>query len=361
MNKASVLFILYTALFITMACHSDSEKDVPVIKVRFSGQGINTPFYMSQFIDSVQRITIPDDGVTIAQPSRLRYCRKQYYLVDAKDQTLYILNENGNVVQTICHRGRAENEYVSLADYDINEINGEISIYDESGNKMLVYAENGRFIRSYKLNATLEVYRDFVVLNNGDYLSFTPDFNHDPEGERGFWLTDSLGNPKRQLDKMDEQYRYVQYRLLGYFSKMSDGKIGFLGVEDKDVIYHITPEGSPYIAYKLDYERKMSKKTLTTQLTPQSAPSYAYMKYWYAETDNWIVISTISMNPAGHALIFYDKNADKEHLCVNDNDLVDDMKAEVFGATAAVDRLVGIHYPDNSTILNPEIVVAYLK
>ena len=301
MNKASVLFILYTALFITMACHSDSEKDVPVINVRFSGQGINTPFYMSQFIDSVQRITIPDDGVTIAQPSRLRYCRKQYYLVDAKDQTLYILNENGNVVQTICHRGRAENEYVSLADYDINEINGEISIYDESGNKMLVYAENGRFIRSYKLNATLEVYRDFVVLNNGDYLSFTPDFNHDPEGERGFWLTDSLGNPKRQLDKMDEQ------------------------------------------------------------LTPQSAPSYAYMKYWYAETDNWIVISTISMNPAGHALIVYDKNADKEHLCVNDNDLVDDMKAEVFGATAAVDRLVGIHYPDNSTILNPEIVVAYLK
>ena len=73
MNKASVLFILYTALFITMACHSDSEKDVPVINVRFSGQGINTPFYMSQFIDSVQRITIPDDGVTIAQPSRLRY------------------------------------------------------------------------------------------------------------------------------------------------------------------------------------------------------------------------------------------------------------------------------------------------
>lgn len=349
------LFLLFCA-----GCKktADSHSDYPEIEVRFKGKGINTPLRLSDFIDSVKRIRISDE-ILIEQPKSGKYCNGLYYLADGKTHSIVMVNEEGEIVGQISRRGRARDEYTSLFDFDVNPRTGEISIYDQPGNKMVVYSSTGEYVRSFKM----EVYRDFAVMDNGDYLCYFPDYSEysDP-GTRGLWLLDSVGEHKANILPMDDEFKHDAYKKHGYFCRMSNGSIRLLGVEDTDCLYDIDSLGNVRVACQLRYTPQMSASTRNTKPRAWSESSdYSYMKYWHAETDRWLFILSLSDNPSAGAFVVYDKINDKEYLCLNDADLINDVEAIVMETAAAPDRLFGLHYFEDSDSLNPEIVVAYLK
>lgn len=357
-------YLIFVSLFLFLLSSAgckkvtDNTSDYPEIQVRFKGKGINTPFRLSDMIDSVKRIRIPDE-VLIEQPKSGKYCNGLYYLADGKTHSLVMVNESGDIVGQISRRGRARDEYTSLFDFDVNPRTDEISIYDQPGNKMIVYSSAGEHVRSFKMG----VCHDFAVMDNGDYLCYYPENDVDTTFHGGgLWLLDSIGNHKKQLLSIDEDYKFYIHRLHGYFCRLSNGSIRLLGVEDTDCLYDIDSLGDIRVAYQLRYTPQMSASTRNTEPTPKnSKDNYSYMKYWYAETDHWLLILSVSNNPTDEALVIYDKKNDREYLCLDNSDIVNDVVALVNETAAAPDRLFGLHYFEDSDSLNPEIVVAYLK
>ena len=358
------IIALSAFVLMTAGCRGQEESsDYPVIDIRFSGEGINTPVKVSTFIDSVQRLHI-QDGIHLERPVRIKYVNNHYYIVDRKDHSLLILDDDAGFVGRISRQGRASGEYLALTDFDVNPSNGEISIFDVGGHKMLVFTEDGELVRSFDLDKSLWVYRGFSVLEDGSYLAYVPDANTFPELDlkRGLWKVGPTGEIGKNLLSLDDEYRYVHIRQNGYFSRLGDGSFSLIGDEDRDCIFHITPDGDDVkIAYKLDFEKHMANDVLKSEPSPALGAVYEYRKYWFAETDRWLFVSCTQHNPSGSAFVLYDKAEEKEYLCINPRDMIDDIAAPVFEASPAGDRLVTLSYDPEGNGINPDIVVAFLK
>lgn len=355
-------FFLIVSLSIISCRQTKASDDIPVITVHFDGRGINTPMHLSHIIDSVRRVQISDE-VVLKTPVKVRYACNRYYIADKGNHSIVILDEEGHLVGTINRRGRSHDEYVTLKNYEINPSNGVISIYDESSHRLLFFSPEGDYLKTIELDRTMGIYRGFILLENSDYLAYYPDYSsRGSDYKRGLWLMDSSGCFKQQLLALDDNYKYHQGRVHDYFCRLEDGSISLIGEEDNNYIYQISADGTDiHVSAKIQFDKPMSSDVLQNIPTPETGEHLQYSKYWYAETDRWIFINCLRVHPSGNALVVYDKHENKEYLCLNPDDIIEDLFAPVLTGTPAENRLISLYYDENNNHLNPEIIVAYLK
>ena len=95
--------------------------------------------------------------------------------------------------KTIIYGNLCDDSHIYLHAFDINPSNGEISIFDQSGSKMLVFDANGEYVRSFKIDDLQDVVRSFCVLANGDDVFYNPVRKPDSSIRTGAWLVDCSG------------------------------------------------------------------------------------------------------------------------------------------------------------------------
>ena len=148
------------------------------IQVEF-GKSINVPFSMSQFVDTVRYQQI-DSAYTIGHISEVKMAGGCFYICDKHEGIIYKVSQQGKVLLRLANKGRARNEYYNLSDVDVNRKTGEIHVWDAVSHRFIVYSGDGTFVKDVPCN---DVVRDFAVMDDGDYLIYTPDFNK--ESRRG--------------------------------------------------------------------------------------------------------------------------------------------------------------------------------
>lgn len=362
MNKTSIEIILvFLILFCSVSCSERGEGPITTFTIRLDKEEYPS-VAVSDLVSSVEHIRISGVPADFSPSERVIYSRGKYYLTDRNDASVIILNAAGEMLQTINRRGRKTDEYVSLSDYDVNPSNGEISVYDATSSKILVYSEKGEFLRRILFDRETEWPRSFVSLEDGGYLCYLPEYDYPgigPVPRRGLWRTDDSGEFMDYLLTFVDDYKFVQFRTTGYFSRMSDGTISLVGEEDKDYIYHISPDGmSLEPAYHFCFDRKIPTRLLKRNPEDLSLSDRFYYKYWFRETDGWILLTTIFIPENTACYFFYNKRIQKAYVVTDKNELIDDMGINGLGMNAAPDRLMKTDYNETGF---PEIVVAYLK
>lgn len=354
----------YVLVFIILLCASCAEKndDVLTFDISFDKQRDTETLHSSELVSSVRHIRINNVDKWFNPCEKIKYVGGLYYLVNRKDASIVIVDEEGNVLHCLNKRGRKNDEYVSLSDFDVNPANGDICIYDESSAKVLVYSVKGSLIRSFRLDSSIEWYRGFSVLEDGGYLCYLPDYNR-PDGgvkpRRGLWRADEKGVFQDYLLTFDEDFKLVQFRTTGYFCRLSDGTICLIGEEDKDHVYHITPDGKTLsVAYRFRYDRKIPSSTLKRDTQELSASDSFYYKFLFRETDNWLFLVSLSFPDNKYSYLIYDKRKNKEYqMTSNNNDISGDLWVGALGTNAASDRMMRIEEEDDAV----NIVVTYLR
>jgi len=149
--------------------------------------------------------------------------------------TLFFFNRKGKYLGKFCRQGNGFGNYRSIARFDILPSAREFTILDNQSDALLVYSFEGRYLRRIPLE---DYVTDFAVLPNGDYLLTNPIKYPKKDYRRGLWQVDSAGHFKKQVVTYDENFLHVSINN-PYLNHISRDVIGFMGVEDTDLFYHL--------------------------------------------------------------------------------------------------------------------------
>ena len=369
MKKISLYIILLFYLSLSSSCAVQDDK-VLNIEMLFKVDGYNVPFRASQIVTRSRYIAL-DDTVQIGAITDVRYSRNNYSV--SERNRLCVFDSTGHYSFSIDACGRAENEYISLDAFDVNHRNGEISILDLIGSRILVFSGDGIFLRSFNLDTMIDLPRRICSLDDGHYIFYNPLRLADLDSLRvGAWLVDSVGRFEKELFSPDEDYRYggyVPYQRV--FNRLGDGTISLMGGEDHDYIYHITQGGECSVAYKLRCDLTIPKEYLTKQNLSKSERNdpNCYAKFALFETDSLVIV--MAFNSQKTIWIYYDKRSGTEYIVDSNDDVVEENGFSALCGNCAHDRLINVYYPGTDESIdaqlgassgsNPYLVISFMK
>lgn len=310
-----------------------AEADVQTWEVNFKNRsfGENLPLRLSDILDTVYQIPLEEKDCQIGIVKDIKHFRGQFYILH--DNVLSVFDRNGHYLRDIGQRGRAANEYYLISFFDVHPVNGQISLYDATARKIRRYSENGIWQTNVDVK---DVIRDMAVLDNGDYVFYTPDYMKG--NRRGLWQTDSMGVFKRQCISIDEDFLYggIYPR---YFCRIDSLTLGLMGGEDRNEIYHITTDTVRAIwRVSVDIKIPTSLKSRPI-LNFNNYPGKVYTKNNYLETKDIVYLVVSDMRHP--RLVIYHKTDGVLRVLEDDKDVIADMPVAVLGFSCE-DALIGM-------------------
>lgn len=333
-------FCLFLIAVLTVSCAGRCdrpvESDAKVFKVNFKRDNKSDKIRMSDIFESVTYVHLDDaDGeACIGEVSRIRVTDAGIFVSDRLSQAVYMFDSLGRFIRRYKHHGRGPQEYVVLSGFDVCGKNGNISVYDGARNCMCVYSSDDRFLYEFRIN---DIPRDFAVLDNGDYLFYTPDYMRGVN--RGLWQTDSLGVLKKQLVVISDDFKFYSGIHEQYFQHMGD-KVIVSVPDEKDALYRIDAD-TIHTAYELKMDidiPKYVKRSPVAELANHKGEVYTI--YNYFETNDWMTVTATDLLKT--IILFYDKSADKQYFVSTDEDIIQDMPHIGLICAATDESLIGL-------------------
>jgi len=265
-------------------------------------------FNYSNYLDSVLYIPLEtSENCLIGNVNDLHLANDMLF-VEADFKSVFVFDLNGKLLSKVSKIGRGHGEYGKLAWFDVNPTNNEISIYDVTSHRILVYSVDGDFIRQFTLE---HIPRDFCVLPNGNYLFYTPDYmeNH----YRGVWQTDPDGNYINQPLVLSGHAR-KDVAENHYLTHISNDVVGVMGPMGFENIYHITADTSE-IAYQIKASETIPDYVLKGDFEGSLFEQDFYQLLGYTETESLVTFYMTDMKK--NMLVKYDKKTGKVYTNEN--------------------------------------------
>ena len=318
------------------------------IPIELKGPAQSTGISLYDMFEKPQIIQV-DPGEPLSYIYELKYVRGRYYLSDLYRRGIIVFDDSGQVLLKLFKKGRAEYEYLSMECFDVNPANREINIYDINRRRIVVYSESGEYLRSIFLGEHVRIFNDFAVREDGSflvYIAFGPS-----EEPRGLVAVTADGTFSETLAPLDDDFRhtlvYVPYQ---NFHRLSDGTLTLRGEQDKNEIYHVSPDGTLTIPFHLSFDVVLTKETRAT-VRPSKGPDY-YNVPQYFETDHWLGFRVVYQEK--FSIFYYDK--DTGQLYSGRSSETGTMKGLIekdehdptITEFSAGDRLMHVYNPSNS-------------
>ena len=311
MNKIVSLFFI----ILLLSC-SNKNEDSPIKHIYIDyGKESNEIFKSSQMVDSMYYIVL-DSSFLLGDIDEIKVINEMYYFIDKHNGTISKFDNTGKFISSFRKAGHSRSEYITMEDADIS-CRGEFHVYDGAIDRILRYSSSGDYISGFDLE---DIARDFAVLDNGDYLFYTPDYQIGAHS--GLWTTDSTGKYKKQLISVDEGFGYALI-LPTYINRYNQNMYGIMGGEDKDNFYMV---GSDTVATTLhvDFNIKIPRR-LQYEL-PIDLENYIgqiYAKYSYIESNRWIVFTCTDFDKT--ITCYYDKKNNECYRVTSPDNYIDDL------------------------------------
>lgn len=159
-------------------------------------------------------------------------------IIVRSNETLFFFNRQGEYLGRFCRQGNGSGNYRTIARFDIQPSTGELIIFDNQSSALVIYGFDGTYHRKVPM---ADYVTDFAVLPNGDFLLTNPIHYRGKEYRRGLWQVDAQGRFKKQIVTYDENFLHVSINN-PYLNHISPDVIGFMGVEDNDLFYHLADD-----------------------------------------------------------------------------------------------------------------------
>ena len=100
----------------------------------------------------------------MAQIDKVLVHKKTIYLLDARQNIVFVFNDNGNFLFKINQKGRGPEEYNFLNDININPYEQTLELLDPMGN-LLTFDTTGKFIAKVSLPKEIPAYHKFGYID----------------------------------------------------------------------------------------------------------------------------------------------------------------------------------------------------
>ncbi len=307
--------IAFFIILVFFSCSNRSkETSIKQIYCSFAEESSDI-FKTSQLIDSIYYIVL-DSTFQLGNIDEVKVVNDIFYCIDKHNGTISKVSQEGKFIGSFNKSGHAKSEYVAMEDADISQ-NEEFHVYDGALDRILRYSKFGDFIGAFDLD---DIARDFAVLDNGDYLFYTPDYQMGSHS--GLWKTDSTGKFKEQLISVDEGFNYGIV-LPSYINKYDQDLYGIIGGEDKDNIYMVNSDTIKtilHINFNIEIPKRMQNEM---PIDVENYKGQIYFKHSYLESNRWIIFASSDFDKT--ITCYYDKKDDKCYKIASPDNYVDDM------------------------------------
>lgn len=339
MMKSYLLYILLLSTVCCISCQdngvAETHPDTVVIPVKFKSKNKSGKIRMSDIFESVTYVHLDEaDGeALIGNIGDIRITEAGIFVSDAITNTVLLFNHTGKFIRRYNHRGRGHGEYVTMTGFDVCEQSGNLSIYDGATRRMCVYSGDDEFLYDIRID---DIPRDFAVLDNGDYVFYTPDYMK--HVRRGIWQTDSLGNFRRQVMAFDDEFKFNSGIHERYFHHLGD-QVHTVASENHNDLYRIAAD-TAFAAYRLDVDIKIPRAVKRNPIANMDNHiGSVYTICDYLETATWMKVSVSDLQSL--IMIFYNKTTGECHYIQTDDDIELDMPNVGVMMTSTEDAIIG--------------------
>lgn len=308
------IFYLFITALILSCCHKNEDGSVKQICISFK-EGSNDIFKSSQLIDSIYYIVL-DSTFLLGNIDEIKVVDNMFYFIDKHNGTISKFDIKGKFISSFKKSGHSKSEYITMEDADIS-CNGEFHVYDGAIGRILKYSSSGDFIGGFDLD---DIARDFAVLDNGDYIFYTPDYQIGAHS--GLWETDSIGKYKKQLISVDEGFGYALI-LPSYINKYNQKIYGIMGGEDKDNFYMVSSDtvvNTLHINFNIKIPKRFQNEF---PIDLENYRGQIYAKCYYIESNRWIVFTCTDFITTIQC--YYDKKNNVCYRLITPDNYIDDM------------------------------------
>lgn len=115
------------------------------------------------------------DETLMKEASKMIKFDNNYYILDNWQHIVFAFDSLGNFVNSTKQlKGNGPNEYVSLVDFDIDRVNGNLHILDVVSQKIRIYDNQMSFVNNYNVDKKLLPLQYFKYLKDDFYVFYCP-------------------------------------------------------------------------------------------------------------------------------------------------------------------------------------------
>lgn len=211
-------FIVWAFIIICLSgCRSNTERvdTADVETVEFEDLSAQSPFGFKDLVGSI-RIIHPDESATIGRISRIARYDSLLYVLDDLSGKVFVLSDNGTLINTIDRRGQGPGEYVTLSDIFVDEAESTLNILSRHDHKLLIFDILGR-----NLVKERQLPKAFCLMTKVEdgYLGYMSNYSENPTKPYNVWHLDENLNITDGFMKINPATESVANNSLCPFSK----------------------------------------------------------------------------------------------------------------------------------------------
>lgn len=204
---------------------------------------------IADYVDSCYYVPLETGAdVLINQIERVEYDMGLFFVLDSKQDAIFIFNEEGHFLRKISKKGKGPDEYYDLKDFFLNKQNKLIEICDRHRDRILCYDYNGKLITVKKFYFELA---SRFVFNGRQYFFHYEDLHSETVDCTVFDMSKEKVNympvfrPTRGVDK--------------FYSPMIGSQLAMSGNDIYSVflcnpnVYRLNETGVMEIAFSFDF------------------------------------------------------------------------------------------------------------
>lgn len=169
----SILFSFFLAvLFVAAGCGPNPQKQetgsLPVLDLGAAiSEQIPDTFTWNSVARRITYVPVSTSDDALFASARPVYIGDDYYcMTDRTTNTVFCTDKSGRVIHSFSHKGKGPGEYVTLTYVAVNPADSTISVFDQRGQKFIVYDLAGNLVREISLE---KKETDTPVLVTGRY------------------------------------------------------------------------------------------------------------------------------------------------------------------------------------------------
>lgn len=344
-----LLFFIFISFF---SCSHDTNTDV--INIDFS---LKKEYLLSNIVDSVKTIKLETSKDNLISRISAFYKDETFlFIVDKKQQTIFIFSDKGKYISKINAVGRGDGEYGRIGSICLNRYKKQLEIVDVFQKKILIYDYQGKFLNAKKYNENIAI-MSFCALKNGHYLFMHPmyDYHHNMD----VWEVDSLYRRVKVLKGHNSKYKYPLYSCA--VENRFENNVDFYNCFDNKM-YRVSKDTVDCL-YKFKLKQEISKDLVIKKdmnIEEYNKADLFYVNNRMSSLEKYCVLDFFS-NKRDRALVVLNKT-NKELIVIDsiNNDIDKNLPMSLDLFSYDKNAVCSFSFPENSED-NPVIQILYFN
>lgn len=302
-NKIILLGVCFPLLVSCSFSSSQRNSDISLgnyesvtfkINLKNTPSPLNTENYT---VDSILPMNTSDDIGTF-EATKVFVNNDKIYILDSDvTKTILVFNFSGQFLYKLGEIGRAKNEYINAPEDFFVAKNGEVHVFDKGGQKILVFSDDGFFLR----NIDIRWAHSFGVTSNGRYVCCLDNQDiPDEESDPSLLIYDSNTGRKIPLIPSKHFQCYFRPNSCTFFS-------------NDDRLSHVPLLSDSVIVFKNDIVEKVVRFDFVNGFLPKDKPEWVR----FPNDDSEPLGARVNYDVFPGAIAIYDYQESESHVLMN--------------------------------------------